>query len=359
MKIFFSVFFFLAFFLTTYGQTIKQFDFKSLNAFALQGDVKKILHVLDSLPANNFSPEQATVKEQYFQRFRFSSEKIDYKTQDTLLIELLQLYQSYWKKSLLDNQHQKQYDEHLKDSVAVFLFTRKLKDSVAQPQITLNNFGQQLKEFLQQHNYFSATGKTANLFDLFLWTKEDTAIYTEQLLQGKIKTTVVFIKDVITMGWEEYATFGRAYPGGWATKDLLYCVRKAYDTTSEHFKISYLKHESQHLADYKKYPSLTGADLEYRAKLTELAFARKTLYTLLQSFTRNANSVGRNPHAFANFAVIRDLSKSILGRNFTYDSYQWKNVSIKKINRHSKKLVKAHSKTLRKAGAQSVKEVIK
>lgn len=359
MKTFYLLLIFFIPYLTPYGQISQPFDFKRLNAYALQGDVKKILYVLDTLPTNTLSAEQTSIKEKYFHRFRYNDEIIDYNTKDTMLIALLQLYQSYWKKSLLNNEHIKQYDEQLKDSVTAFLYARNYNDIDTTIQIIPDNFGQHLKNFLKQHNYFSATGKTANLYDLFLWSKESSAIYNEQLPEKKIKTTVVFIEDVITMGWEEYATFGKAYPGGWATKELLYCVRKAYDTSSENFKISYLKHESQHFADYKTYPRLTGTDLEYRAKFTELAFAQQTLYELIRSFVRNANGEGRNPHAFANFAVIRDVSRSIFGKDFVADTDQWKTIPAKKINNESKKLIKAHSKALKKAGAKTVTECIK
>ena len=42
--------------------------------------------------------------------------------------------------------------------------------------------------------------------------------------------------------------------------------------------ISYLAHESRHFEDYQLFPKLKSADLEYRAKLTELSMANETLY---------------------------------------------------------------------------------
>ena len=50
------------------------------------------------------------------------------------------------------------------------------------------------------------------------------------------------------------------------------------DRTSETFLVSYLKHEARHFADTLDFPNLSGADLEYRAKLTELAFACGTSF---------------------------------------------------------------------------------
>jgi hypothetical protein len=189
--------------------------------------------------------------------------------------------------------------------------------------------------------------------------KEVKTVYDVKLPKGHAATTVIFIENTITMGWEEYATFGRNYPGGWATSEELYCVRKAYDTTSENFKVSYLKHEGQHFASYKLFPKLTGADLEYRAKLTELYYADKTLYDIIRSFIRNANPEGRNAHAFGNYCVIRDLSKALFQEDFVTDLEEWKTIAPAHIHKQSKQLLKAHTKGLKKAGAQAVSEYIK
>jgi len=87
------------------------------------------------------------------------------------------------------------------------------------------------------------------------------------LLDEELKVKVVLMTDFATLGWEEYATLGTYYPGGWATDDALYCVKDAYDLNSETFLVSYLAHESRHFSDYKLFDKkLSGAELEYRAK---------------------------------------------------------------------------------------------
>ena len=59
--------------------------------------------------------------------------------------------------------------------------------------------------------------------------------------------------------------------GGWAKEDGLYCLCRHYDLDSERYKLSFLKHEARHFADYELYPELQPSDMEYRSKLTELA----------------------------------------------------------------------------------------
>ena len=42
---------------------------------------------------------------------------------------------------------------------------------------------------------------------------------------------------------------------------------------SERFLVSLLKHEAQHTVDMKRFPGITPAELEYRAKLVELHYS--------------------------------------------------------------------------------------
>lgn len=345
-------------FLISYGQGSQTFDFRKLTSFALQGDVKKIINVLDTLPGESLSGEQQEIKDKYDHRFKLQDEPAAYPSADPSIQQLLNIYRSYWRKGLLDKNNIEKYNGVLADSITAYLNRHGYNVDTLSKHDMAKGFGGHLKNYLYQKHYYSATGKTGPFFDLFLWTREVPVVYTERLPQTKTKTTIVFIENTLTMGWEEYATFGKAYPGGWATRELLYCVRKAYDTTSENFRISYVKHEAQHFADYMAYPLLTGADLEYRAKLTELVFARQTLYNLIGAFVNNASSEGRNPHAFANFAVIRDLSTVLFNKSFITDLEQWKSLQPWKINKASKKLLRRHSRALRKKGANTVKELI-
>ena len=102
--------------------------------------------------------------------------------------------------------------------------------------------------------------------------------------------------DFLTLGWKDYATLGMTSSGGWAAKESIYCLTWAWNHDSENFRVSVLKHEGRHVADFKRYPMLDALDLEYRAKLTELAFADTTLISLLNNFTSNAASNPASPH---------------------------------------------------------------
>ncbi len=160
-------------------------------------------------------------------------------------------------------------------------------------------------------------------------------------------------------GWADYATFGKYYAAGWATKDALYCVKKAYDISSEKFQVSYLTHEAQHFSDYDSFPLLKQADLEYRAKLAELSVAKETVYKLLKVFIQRAENSIENAHPFANYCVIRDLSKIIFNENFVSDVKIWEKLSYQEINEASVELIKQHSTALNNLGPKTVTNLIK
>src|SRR5205085_9777810 len=62
-------------------------------------------------------------------------------------------------------------------------------------------------------------------------------------------------------------------------------------------------HEGQHFADYAQYPKLEQPELEYRAKLTEIAMSQSTTAELLQRFAALGGTRRAVPHAFANRQV--------------------------------------------------------
>ncbi|MFZ1685507.1 MAG: hypothetical protein WAU88_15425, partial [Candidatus Zixiibacteriota bacterium] len=137
---------------------------------------------------------------------------------------------------------------------------------------------------------------------------------------------------------------------GWATHDALYCVRSAYDLTSEAFLVSYLAHESRHFADYKLFPKLQSADLEYRAKLTELSMADTILFQTIDFFIQNGNYDSENGHSIANFCVIRDLSEMLFQVECERDLDKWKALPIATIHASATAALQANTRELESSG---------
>jgi hypothetical protein len=78
-----------------------------------------------------------------------------------------------------------------------------------------------------------------------------------------------------------------------------------YDSlTDENFWVNFLAHESQHFADKRRYKNLADWELEYRAKLVELAYAVTTKDDVLSTFSNNQSDDKDDPHSYANKQVL-------------------------------------------------------
>jgi hypothetical protein len=167
-----------------------------------------------------------------------------------------------------------------------------------------------LKAAIEERGGHAITGMTVPYMELVVWAAEEDRQYDVALPEGPVAVHVRLLDDFTTLGWLGFATCDRHYSGGWAESDRLYCVRDAYDLESEEFAVSYLLHEGQHFADYERFPGLPQEDLEYRAKLAELARAEATLRDLVTWFAANRAAEGP-PHSRANHRVIRDLGEAL------------------------------------------------
>lgn len=326
--------------------------------YALQGDCIKALSFLEEIPDSTLSPEQLQSKQKFLNRFKFFTDEFSYNTQDKSVLGLIEIYRSYWKQILLRQTETDTAEKNLQQTVADYIYSSHFAALNEDKQKVYDDFTDYVQKFLEAKGVSAATGKTGSIFDLLLWQKENHRDYDVTLPEGHVTVKVVFMNDVITMGWEDYATLGRYYPGGWATDKELYCVGTAYDTTSENFRVSYLQHEGQHFSDYKIFPKLTGPDLEYRAKLVELANADETLYNTINFFIKNSNYDRNNPHAYGNFCVTRDIAKKLFGKSED-NIDEWKKIPVSKINQEAKELLIKNTKELKHAGAETVSEFIK
>lgn len=273
-----------------------RFDFKTLDSYAIQENVSKILATLDTIPDGTLTDKEAEVKRNYYKRFRTQDEKYDFNTTDPLIINVVTIYQSYWRNVLLGKKTVKEADKELGRELSGFLYDNYYKnENVAQSKI-IGHPQRYLSQILIRCGYFSnASGKVGNLYDIYIWAKETKVDYHIELSGTRVNVPVNFMEEPITLGWLEYATFGNRYTGGWTTDTMLFCVKKAYDVQSELFQTNYLAHEGQHFHDFDAYVYLPPSTLEYRAKLAELSKAKETMFTLLDGFLKGAKNVTIQP----------------------------------------------------------------
>jgi len=333
-----------------------RFDYRKIFSLCLDGNVSSALTAVEIDGSKKISEKNQLFKTALENRFKYEEDKSGFLTERRSGIDsLLAMYQRYWRMALLHPDID--YDKDLQASLTAFLQKNYLPASST--IIKEDSLDSYLKKFVEgNHLHSTGFGKTGKLYDLLVWKTETDTVYSFALGKEILRPRVVFMDGFVTLGWEEYATLGKLYPGGWTIPTALYCVRKAYDLNSESFLISYLAHEGRHFADTKLFPVLSSPDLEYRAKLVELSLADKTLYDLIDFFITNANYDSKNGHSVADYCAIRDLSKALFHVEFEKDKSKWQQIGREKINAEAARILEANTKILLAKGSK-VKKYIK
>ena len=158
---------------------------------------------------------------------------------------------------------------------------------------------ERLRSAFEAEGYHALFGKTQGYYGPYIWRDTVPTVYRVELPGGTAEYTVNILKGFVFRSWMDYLTFGRFGTGGWASPDgTINCIAQAYDFKSERFLVSLLKHEAQHAVDMKRFPAITPAELEYRAKLVELHYSGDL--GLLQKFVSEADeSRADDSHAAA------------------------------------------------------------
>lgn len=328
--------------------------FSKIYPLAIQGDIKESLAILDSISDDSLSYSQKRIKSLYIQRFR--NQNIEDLTENKKVNQFIAIFQRYWINSLMKNEAQQELDSKLEKNLVDFLMKQN-------PSISIDALEKEIKEyseqFLKKQGFYSnAFGRTAHLYDLFIWEENDLQEFEVKLITNSIKVHVNIMTESILKGWVGYATFNRSHAGGWTTREALYVFMNTYDQSSENFKISYLSHEGQHFQDYIDFPKLTGRDLEYRAKLVELILLEDSFWQKLESFIQHAAPILDQPHPFANHTIISHLSKEFFQNTYEKDMKKWKAIGLEKIKNKCEQLLDSHTKTLQELGSETVESYI-
>ena len=338
MKLFYKLLFFILFLtvnlINASPPDSVKINYSKLYSYTLDADVNSALKLLENPDSLMMSEKDIKFKNEFELRFKSNEDFSGYINNiEPSLKPLLKLYSEYWHRALKS-------EASVHDSDFVGLLKKFLLNNASafmkSENISDDDINNALIDYCKSLGYFT-TGfaKTGKLFDLLIWKSQYDSLYSFNKRDNNIKVKVTFMENFATLGWEEYATLGKCYPGGWANETGLFCVKSAYDLQSEDFLISYLAHEGRHFEDYKIFPNLSGEELEYRAKLTELMLAEKTLYKTLEFFIANSIKQSESAHSKANYLVVEQLSKLIFNSDFVSDINKWKTVSAEKINSSS------------------------
>ncbi len=300
---------------------------------ASSGNVKLALEKLHSLNIPILSKKEQLIQSKYIERFE----------NNNLATQLTQIYENYWRLVLLQTLTMEEGYKYLFTNLTPII--KNLGGSINEfSESEYDRISAFLTEKLKELGFYSKIGVVSPHLNLMIWKKENSKNFTVNLGDSNIQSIKVILMDnFITLGWAAYATFNKIHVGGWVSDNALYCVASSYDLNSENFKVSFLVHEARHFADLKKFPNLSSIDLEYRAKLNELIVANKTLPKLLDKFFNEQKNDKSNPHSYASFLLINNLS------NKTSSPLTPKNITKlpkKQIQKYASELLTDHTKQL-------------
>ena len=242
-----------------------------ISQFFVNGDIKgAIAYMRDHEEFKDILPAYAAIFEE--QKYR------TYEISDNLN-EILRLYQIYFRDIFYCGSPEAKAADKLLTGLRALLNTPDAGEAL---------LAKQLQSAFEADGYHAFFGKTQGYYGPYIWRDTVPTVYCVELPGETAEYTVNILKGFVFRSWIDYLTFGRYGTGGWASSDgTINCVEQAYDFASERFLVSLLKHEAQHTVDMKRFPEITSAELEYRAKLVELHYSSDL--SLLQKFLSEAD----------------------------------------------------------------------
>ncbi len=274
----------------------------------LQADATGVRDLLAHIPANELNEKDVRFRTCAMARLTGSEAGDAAGSQpyrDSAFAErFLAAYRSYWRESVANPESRAKAERQLAVRLTELLGRPRLTDMDAVEPV--------LAAALAKHGLHSLEGRTGKLRELMLWSRQAERTETVRLPEGLNATRVVYLDGFLSQGWGSDLTCNRSGSGGWTKSDGLYVVVPAYKSlTDENFRVNFLAHESQHFADRRRFPNLDSWQLEYRAKLVELAYAVETSNKVLQRFIDSQGDDPADAHSFANKKVLNVLEAKL------------------------------------------------
>ena len=262
-----------------------------ISQFFLNGDIKgAIAYMRDHEEFKDILPAYVAI----FENCEYRTFEIPDRLND-----ILRLYQIYFRDTFYCG---------LPEAEAADKLRKQLKALLDMPDADEALLTERLQSVFEANGFHTLFGKTQGYYGPYIWRDTVPTVYRVELPGGTAEYTVNILKGFVFRSWMDYLTFGRYGTGGWASPDgTINCIEQAYDFESERFLISLLKHEAQHTVDMKRFPEITPAELEYRAKLVELHYSGDL--GLLQKFLSEADeSKANDSHAVASARLKREFA---------------------------------------------------
>lgn len=267
-----------------------------ISQFFLNGDIKgAIAYMRDHEEFKKILPAYVAIFE--------NGEYRTYEIPDRLN-DILRLYQVYYRDTFYCG---------LPEAAAADKLLTGLKALLDVPDADETQLAERLRAVFEAEGYHALFGKTQGYYGPYIWRDTVPTLYRVELPDKTAEYTVNILKGFVFRSWMDYLTFGRYGTGGWASPDgTINCIEQAYNFESERFLVSLLKHEAQHTIDMRRFPGITPAELEYRAKLVELHYSGDL--GLLQKFLSEADEgKADDSHAAASARIRREFADADQG----------------------------------------------
>ncbi len=288
-----------------------------LQTSALRGDLRPVEQLIESLDEATLDELSLTLLHQYQARFSGLAEVRRPISEIPMANQTIAIYQDYWRSALTHSLSPDEAEQYLQIELRELL----RKDYPAyQPG---NDVFFQLQQALAVQSLGSSLADTPPWRDLYIWSRHHNRIFEVELTDMVEEVEVTMIDQPLVQGWQHFASLDLTATSGWATASGLYCLCWSYDLDSEAFRVNWLKHETRHLVDFREFPGLPEAAMEYRAKLTELAFAGNQVSSLLRHFANNGSDDSPSAHAVANYRVSHNIYHEIFQQEMPQHLDPW------------------------------------
>lgn len=319
-------------------------DMEKIYSMCFKGNVLKVIEYLKTLEKKG--NDIIVLEKQYEERFLSNNEIYEINSDDQWIVDVINSYFSYFR-SVLTNNSVEDSEKNLITSLSKLVNSDKISN--------LDEIESELEDIFREKGYSFLGGVTPPYRGPYIWKTTVKKEFNVSLPDSEQKVTVYFISDFLMLSWMHFATMGRHCTGGWAKPEGLYYIDNGsehIDTNSEKFQVWFLKHEAQHLSDYKKFPNLNAGNLEYRAKLIELIYNSQP-HNLIEKFLNQSKNDCTLPHPYAAYSIIKNLSSLIFGQEYVYDRQQWINIKSNLISGSAFRLFLQNNKSLNEVGNET------
>lgn len=279
-------------------------DLKGVISEARDGNVKAALREAESILPKLHGDEERDYCDRLIRRFSAGPGKCP-AAGEPLAARLAVLYENYWRASMLgdDAEHDRK-DELL---AALREGIPECRGAGEEDEVF-----DRLSGILAKDGYHALFGDTIPYSDMLLWKSQREEARHVELIDSSVDVTIRALSGFESLGWMGFGTLNLLYVGGWATGGTINAVMPAWEgLDKEFFDIRLVTHESQHCSDYARFPGMTPLELEYRAKLAEIYYARATKGTILRMYRAEALGEGKGPHSRANFKLFDELGRRV------------------------------------------------